>query len=214
MITSNSITDNRVLYATRDSCSDICLVIGTNKIPVHKNILISTSDYFRAMFTIEMLESQLQEVTIDEYLIREFLLVLRVAYGFKLTVPELDKDWSFSELFDAIVISNKYNFLAVEEIISEMFVQKLMTTPISYLCIKYNNYTTGVVDNNNSAVSDTTVLTKVTENESLQTMTIYELMDVARDFNLLYLPQFCQQYIQTRALQNINSFKYYYNLWS
>ncbi|XP_054161159.1 kelch repeat and BTB domain-containing protein 12-like [Oppia nitens] len=127
------ITNNCDLYLSDQSC-DVILVLGSVRIPAHKRILTAESDYFQAMFTNQMLECSLQEVTLCEKLHQPFLFTLKTAYGLKISHRDL-KTLSFSQLFDAIIVANKYHFKRCEVYITDLFMDKLQHSYTDYLSI-------------------------------------------------------------------------------
>jgi len=191
-----SIADNRELYMNEPT-SDVILVMGTDKIPAHKSVLMGCSDYFDAMFNSEMIECNLNEVKVEESLSQQFVFVLRIAYGFTISAHELN-DLSFNGLFDSLIISNKYHFKTVEHIISDLFLDKLIANPTDYLYVKRNT---------NLKAHSLLNKENIVNNNDLN---IYELLDLSKSYNLSYFSDLCQDYIEKRA---INTFKYYYNQW-
>lgn len=210
------IDDNRDLYLNGQT-SDVMLSIGNTEIPTHKSVLMKQSEYFNAMFNIEMIEHNLKEVRLEEEeedgeaLIsnpeKQFLFVLRIAYGFRVNDPEL-KALDFSELFDSIIISNKYRFKKVEEIISELFFDKLNahSSEILYVRSAYCRKADSYVNKENKPVN-------CSDQDRENLSSIYEVLNISKSFNLDYFPEMCQSFIERRTAQMINSYKYYFNLW-
>lgn len=197
-----AIEDNCDLYLNEQS-SDAIVVIGDNRIPVHKSVLICLSDYFKAMFSIEMIESNLNEVRLEEkQFVNQFLFVLRIVYGFKVTEKDLN-DLTFNELFDSIIIANKYDFKKVEIIISDLFMDKLNchSTDVFYVKRSCNS-------------SKTTTDEEISNKENLNKYSnIFEVLDISKSYNLNYFSYLCEKYIERKSSQQLNSYKYYFNLW-
>ena len=43
-------------------CMDVTLIVDNDRIPAHKGVLTARSEYFRAMFTSQFVESDMSEV--------------------------------------------------------------------------------------------------------------------------------------------------------
>lgn len=206
-----SISDNRDLYLNGET-SDVMLSIGSLAIPAHKSILMKHSEYFNAMFSIEMIEYNLNKVTLEEELPfgQQLLLVLRIVYGFRVNHKDLQRI-SFEELFDAIILANKYHFKRVEQIISELFFDKLNNHSNEVLYVRsvyYSKKSDKVEDNKENKENK-----GVNDNQDSNLSNIYEVLDISKSFNLEFFPDLCQNYIEKRTAQMLNCYKYYYNLW-
>ncbi|KAK9890689.1 hypothetical protein WA026_012041 [Henosepilachna vigintioctopunctata] len=70
----------------RGELIDITLMVQGQPFKAHKVVLSSCSDYFRAMFTDNMLESHSNEIRLNGISAQGFLLVLEYAYTCKITL--------------------------------------------------------------------------------------------------------------------------------
>ena len=206
------IANNCDLYLNKES-SDVLLSIGAAVIPAHKTVLMNTSEYFNAMFSSEMIEHNLEEVRLEEEPLygQRLMFVLRIAYGFKVTNNEL-KDIDFNELFDSVIIANKYHFKSVEQIVSDLFFAKLNEHSTEVLYVRRTDYSKinyrylsssnkeNKVDNSNNCDRD-------------KLFSIYDVLEISKSFNLDYFTELCQNYIERRSAQMINCYKYIFNLW-
>ena len=184
------IESNCDLYLN-ESSSDVLLVIGKDLIPAHKSVLMKNSDYFNAMFSIQMLENGLERVTIEEMMSEPFLFVLRMAYGFKLSPKELTV-LSFNDMFDAIIVGNKYHFTNIEHILTDLFFEKLNTNfSPDYLCVNEKK-SLGHLD---------------------KVFTLNEVQEISKSYNLEYFSDSCKSYIEKKSHRGVNTYKYCYNLW-
>lgn len=184
------IENNCDLYLSKTS-SDVLLVIGNDLIPAHKSVLTKTSDYFHAMFSIQMLETRLDRVVIEELMSEPFLFVLRMAYGFKLSPKELTV-LSFNDIFDAIIVANKYHFKRIEHYLTDLFFEKLNTNfSADYLCVNEHK-SLGHLD---------------------KVFTLNEVQEISKSYNLEYFSDSCKSYIEKKSHRGVNAYKYCYNLW-
>lgn len=90
---------------------------------VNKSILSSESDYFKAMFNNEWMETNTNCITIKEMQIKPFINVLKIAYGLSIN----HKEWNeakIQELNESIIIANKYQFNRVEKILSNELIAR------------------------------------------------------------------------------------------
>ena len=161
----------------------------------HKSVLTETSLYFRAMFSIGMIESKVNEIRLEETLVRPFELVLRVAYGLPLTEDQWN-DYSFVDIFEAIVIANKYQFIETEKIISNVFLKRLKDNSTDYVTEEIN-YRIGA--------------DKTKKKEKF--LSIFEVNELAKQYNLIYFTNITQQYIEKKAQEVMDSWKFLYNYW-
>ncbi|CAG0914854.1 unnamed protein product [Notodromas monacha] len=71
----------------RELC-DVCIVVGSRRIFAHRVILSACSPYFRAMFTGELSESKLPEITIRDVDEQAMELLIDFCYSSKIVVEE------------------------------------------------------------------------------------------------------------------------------
>ena len=76
---SRSFAEFNTLRRSEQLC-DVVLIVEGERIPAHRVILASLSDYFRAMFTGEMAESRLREIVINEIDARSMRALVDYAY--------------------------------------------------------------------------------------------------------------------------------------
>jgi len=69
-----------------ESLCDVTLIVGSTSIKAHKIVLAAATPYFNAMFTNQMLESSLQEVTIQELDAQCIVELVNFIYGENLIV--------------------------------------------------------------------------------------------------------------------------------
>ena len=185
-----TIEDNCDLYLS-DRSSDVILVMGRDALPAHKSVLRKQSEYFNAMFSIEMIEHSLREVSLEEVLTKQFVFVLRLAYGYRPSDREL-RIMSFNDIFDAIIIANKYQFRSVEELLSVQFFDKLNNNFSSdYLCVNEKK-PIGQLD---------------------RLFTLSEVQEISKSYNLDYFSDLCKSYIESKSHRGVDAYKYCYNLW-
>jgi kelch-like protein 20 len=67
---------------------DVCLLVGSRRIFAHRVILSACSPYFRAMFTGDLSESKLPEVTIRDVDENAMELLIEFCYSSKIIVEE------------------------------------------------------------------------------------------------------------------------------
>jgi len=125
--------------------SDVTLRLGESKIPVHKEILMKRSDYFRAMFSSGLKESDAEEVQIvaDEKLFR---ILLDFWYAGKHPANITSNAWALLEVahcFQAQSIVDQCEFeiresLKADEVIDALLNAKRLTLPkLKKACIDF-----------------------------------------------------------------------------
>jgi len=191
---SPTIADNSVLYHSKQSF-DFTILLENGSIPAHKSVLTETSQYFRAMFSIGMIESKVNEIRLEESVAKPFELVVKVSYGVDVTEDEWS-DHSFVDIFDAIIIANKYQFIETEIIISNVFLKRLKDNSPEYITEEIN-YRIG---------SD-----KTRRKEKF--VSILEVNQLAKQYNLVYFSTISQNYMDKKAQEVIDSWKFLYNYW-
>lgn len=108
------IDENMFMSVKNHNNSELLITINVmeNQIKVHKSILCSESDYFKAMLNSEWIETNTNLITLKERDIKPLIIVLKTSYELELDEIEVQ------ELNEAIIIANKYLFHRVEEILS------------------------------------------------------------------------------------------------
>jgi hypothetical protein len=90
-------------------------------ISVHKSIVESESDYFKAMFNQWTETNNCLEL--KETLYKPLIIVLKIVYGFDINHKEFD-EYKIQELNEALIIANKYQFIRVEKLLSLKIISK------------------------------------------------------------------------------------------
>lgn len=80
LATTESIAKNRLEMLESGIHSDVTFEVGGQMIKAHKCILVSQSEYFRAMFDSGMMESRTNVVTIKDFVPEVFKEALRFIY--------------------------------------------------------------------------------------------------------------------------------------
>jgi hypothetical protein len=154
---------------------------------------MNSSEYFKAMFNIGMIESNMKEIKLEETLIKQFKFVLKIAYGFKIT----DEEWntlSLLEIFESIIISNKYQFTETETIISNRFLEKLISHSTDFITEEINY--------------------KIGDNKKKEKfLSIFEVYELSKSYHLNYFSNICGVYIENKANQVMDGWKFLYNYW-
>lgn len=89
--------------------SDITLVVENERLPAHKFILISQSDYFDAMFNNDMIECKQTEICLKETPLPVFKLLLKFAY-----YGEIEFDLPVETIVQLLGMLQRYQFLHFE----------------------------------------------------------------------------------------------------
>jgi len=147
------------------------------------------------MFNIGMIESKLNEIKLEETLDKQFKFVLKIAYGFNITEQEWDS-LTFLEIFEAIIISNKYQFTEVEIIISNVFIKKLKSVSTDFITEEINY----------KIVNETT-------NKKEKFLSIFEVYEMAKSYHLNYFSNICRIHIDKKTNEVIDGWKFLYNYW-
>ncbi len=93
-------------------------------ISVHKSIVESESDYFKAMFNNQWIETNNNCLELKEFLYKPLIIVLKIVYGFDINHKEFN-EFKIQELIEALIIANKYQFIRVEKLLSQKIISKL-----------------------------------------------------------------------------------------
>ncbi|CAG2110112.1 unnamed protein product, partial [Medioppia subpectinata] len=152
----------------RPEVSDFAIIIGDQRINVHKSVLMSSSEYFSALFNSEMIETKTSEISLKDTLVKPFLIVLKLSYDISMT----DEEWmtlKIQELFESIIIASKYQFLECERQLSDKLIE--------------------VFNHRVCNTGDASAVTAATDEDSM--LTIWELLEMAKLHNLLYLTDLC-----------------------
>lgn len=156
---------------------------------------MSTSEYFKSMFSIDMIEATMDEIRLEEPLLKPFQLVLKIAYGCHIT----EEEWngiSFVDIFEAIVMANKYQFTEIEIIISNVFLNKLKDNSHDFITEEIN-YRLG---------DD-----KSKKKEKF--LSVLEVHELAKSYQWIYFTEISRLYMQKKAQEVMDSWKLLYNYW-
>ncbi|XP_064490258.1 BTB/POZ domain-containing protein 9-like [Ornithodoros turicata] len=94
--------------------SDITLVVENVRLPAHKVILASCSDYFRALLFGGMRESKQKEVELLDAPLRAFQLLLKYIYTGQLNLSGLKED----AVLEVLELAHQYGFVELESGVS------------------------------------------------------------------------------------------------
>jgi hypothetical protein len=84
---------------------------------------MSESDYFKAMFSNHWLETNYNCLELKETVIKPFINVLKIVYGFDFNNEDLEV-LEIPELIESLIIAIKYQFTRVEKILSQKIISK------------------------------------------------------------------------------------------
>jgi len=98
-----------------DEYSDVILIVEKNRIPAHKVILASRSEYFRALLFGGMRETNQQEVELVDTPLSAFKHLLRYIYTGNMSLSSLKEDL----ILDILGLAHLYGFQELESSISE-----------------------------------------------------------------------------------------------
>ncbi|XP_050426004.1 BTB/POZ domain-containing protein 9-like isoform X3 [Adelges cooleyi] len=96
----------RDLYLS-DRCSDVVLVVGKERLPAHRIILASHSEYFRRVFYEDDKESHKSEVNLSDAPVTSFEILLKYIYTGRINLGDLEGE----EVFELLRISVYYGIL-------------------------------------------------------------------------------------------------------
>ncbi|XP_065209111.1 speckle-type POZ protein B-like [Planococcus citri] len=113
---------------TDENFSDVTISVNGKNYPAHKLILAARSSVFKAMFTNDMLESQKNNVTIDDIKQETFEEMLRYIYTGEMR--NLD-EWAF-ELFPA---ADKYDLKELKNACEELLLSKVSTDNVGKILL-------------------------------------------------------------------------------
>ncbi|XP_055339513.1 BTB/POZ domain-containing protein 9-like [Paramacrobiotus metropolitanus] len=94
----------------RTEFSDLTLVVDGTKIPVHRVILASRSDYFRALLFNGMRETNAEEITLHDTDLQSFKVLLEYIYTGSMNLTRLKVEI----LAGVLGLANKYGFNQLE----------------------------------------------------------------------------------------------------
>ena len=142
-----------------------------------------------------MIESEVNQIKLEDQFIQPFQLVLKIAYGLIIT----EEDWNsiqFNEIFESIIIANKYQFIGTEIIISNKFLKRLKENSTEFITEEINYK---IIENKNKTKE--------------KFISILEVHDLAKSYNLIYFTKISKDHIEKKAQQVMDSWKFLYNYW-
>uniref|UniRef100_A0A0N4Z9X0 BTB domain-containing protein n=1 Tax=Parastrongyloides trichosuri TaxID=131310 RepID=A0A0N4Z9X0_PARTI len=139
-----------------DSLSDVTLSIDGNKLPAHKMVLASRSEYFKNLFNSGMKESVSCEIVLHESNLDAFKVCLKYLYTGKIDFHSISIDTAI----DIFVISNKYAFEDLEDLCTKYFklhIEEKTICSILMVCLAYDlkeveNMALRFIDKHGSAI--------------------------------------------------------------
>ncbi|XP_015781242.1 BTB/POZ domain-containing protein 9-like [Tetranychus urticae] len=109
------LADNLGHLYMNDEYSDIVLVVAGEKIPAHKVILASRSDYFRAMLFGGMKESQEKVIELKSTSLTAFKHLLKYIYSGRMSLTYFREDG----LLELLGLAHKYGFIQLQDSIAK-----------------------------------------------------------------------------------------------
>uniref|UniRef100_A0A0K0EQX4 BTB domain-containing protein n=1 Tax=Strongyloides stercoralis TaxID=6248 RepID=A0A0K0EQX4_STRER len=134
---SDKVIENLSHLCFSKSLSDITLSIGETKIPAHKMVLASRSDYFKNLFNSGMKETVSCEIVLHENNIHAFKICLKYLYTGKIDFHLMPIDMAI----DIFIISNKYAFEDLEELCTKYFklnIEEKNICSLLMVCLAYD----------------------------------------------------------------------------
>ncbi|CEF64344.1 BTB/POZ-like domain and Coagulation factor 5/8 C-terminal type domain and Galactose-binding domain-like and BTB/POZ fold domain and BTB/Kelch-associated domain and BTB/POZ domain-containing protein [Strongyloides ratti] len=120
-----------------ESLSDVTLSISGTKLPAHKMVLASRSDYFKSLFNSGMKETVSSEVVLHENNIQALKICLKYLYTGKIDFHSMSIDMAI----DIFIISNKYAFEDLEELCTKYFklnIEEKNICSLLMVCLAYD----------------------------------------------------------------------------
>lgn len=116
----------------KEDISDVTLILGKERIPCHRVILASCSQYFRALLYGGLKETHEKEVEIkDVDSVESFKLLLEYFYTGRMSLNSLKEE----VILEILGLTHKFGFQDLEEAIVEYFLKILS---ISNVCLLYD----------------------------------------------------------------------------
>jgi len=126
-----SLSENLSSLLLNDNYQDITLVIETQRIPAHKVILASRSEYFRALLYGGLLESQQQEIELKDINPTAFRLLLLYIYTGCINLCNMKEEL----IKDLLGLAHQYVFPELEQAISNYLISILNQVNV---CLVYD----------------------------------------------------------------------------
>lgn len=101
-----------------ETFADVHFQVGDERIPGHKAILATRSDYFRALLFGNLSESSKNEIVLPDVSVGFFKVLLTFIYSGKVT-------FSVYDAFEILEISNQYGIVPIEQAISDYLQENL-----------------------------------------------------------------------------------------
>ncbi|XP_050427019.1 BTB/POZ domain-containing protein 9-like [Adelges cooleyi] len=93
-----------------DICSDVVLVVGEERLPAHRIILASHSEYFMRFFSGDYEEARKSEVNLSDASITSYKLLFTYIYTGQINLGDLEGE----EVFELLRISDYYGILKLK----------------------------------------------------------------------------------------------------
>ncbi|KAI6237331.1 BTB/POZ domain-containing protein 9 [Aphelenchoides besseyi] len=117
-----------MLYLSSE-CSDVILIVENERIPAHRVILATRSEYFRAMLFGGLREQTEKEVTLLDTPLAAFKQLLRYIYTGRIPFTNLRLD----QLLEIFQLVNKYGFTDLEQALCDYLKQSFHSTNIAMI---------------------------------------------------------------------------------
>ncbi|CAG0920228.1 unnamed protein product [Notodromas monacha] len=102
--------------------SDVVLIVGDERFPVHRTVMAARSPYFRALFFGGMKESLESEVVLNDPPVVAFKAILAYIYSGKLKFSDMSEE----SILDTLSLAHQYEFPSLEVSIAQ-YLQALLT---------------------------------------------------------------------------------------
>nr|CAH0111776.1 unnamed protein product [Daphnia galeata] len=126
-----SLSDNFCALLSSDNYQDITLIVENQRIPAHKIILASRSEYFRALLFGGLLESQKSEIELKGISAAAFHALLKYVYTGYVSLSNMKEEL----VKDLLGLAHQYAFPELEQSVSEYLKSILSQTN---MCLVYD----------------------------------------------------------------------------
>ncbi|XP_054155637.1 uncharacterized protein LOC128954095 [Oppia nitens] len=217
---SDSDEEDKSSLFLKTTDSDFVVIVGDQRLCVHKSILQSSSEYFMALFNSDMIETKTKEIVLKETLVKPFLLVLKLTYNIQMS----STDWfqlKIPELFESVITANKYQFVDCERQLSEKLMNVFAYRSVNCLPPELTSHQQqqslllvpptafdGILDNHRyreDRPSSPAGLAAATTTTTA-TLTIWELLEMAKLHNLHFLTDHCLRFFDENLDYSFDTF--------
>uniref|UniRef100_A0A0P6G7V8 BTB/POZ domain-containing protein n=1 Tax=Daphnia magna TaxID=35525 RepID=A0A0P6G7V8_9CRUS len=126
-----SLSDNLNALLLSDNYQDITLIVENHRIPAHKIILASRSEYFRALLFGGLLESQKSEIELKGISAAAFHVLLKYVYTGYVSLSSMKEEL----VKDLLGLAHQYAFPELEQSVSDYLKSILSQTN---MCLVYD----------------------------------------------------------------------------